>query len=122
VAARPARIDVAVARGSAEDAKSLKPFAPIVATYQPPPRFGAAKMLGTLVNPYGVDLKDVTATAVLYDASGAIIGGRTTFISVLPASGQVAVSVDTYDSHPAPAKVLIYPSVSSLTILDLQKR
>lgn len=123
VSSRASRIEVAVSKGASSDAKGLKPIPTVNdARYEPETRGSLAKVVASVTNPYGVDLKDVQVTTVFYDAGGTMLGGASTFLNLLPANGSSVASVTLSGAPPTPAKVVAYPSISALTLLDLQKR
>jgi hypothetical protein len=76
------------------------------------------KITGIVKNGINRDISDLRITAVAYDEAENVIGGGFTYLDFLPASGQAAVEVSTKVSA-NPAKVEIYPTLSSLSDLEV---
>ena len=70
----------------------------------------ADEVTGTLVNPYAVEMTDLRVSAVAFDAADNIIGGGTTILGLLPASGSAAVTVPvTVGGEPARVELFAVP-------------
>ena len=111
-------MEVALSAGTATDAKGIPAMPSVDGTYQSD-RFGGGTVVATITNPFDVDLKNLKVTAVTYGADGKINGGWFTYLNLLPASGRAVASI-SFLAAPSgpPVKVVIYPSISSLTLLD----
>jgi hypothetical protein len=55
--------------------------------------FGLNQVTGSIVSHYQSNLKDLSTTAVCYDANGSIVGGGIGLLQLLPGGGQVGTSV-----------------------------
>lgn len=80
--------------------------------------FGELQVNGTLSSTFAKDLKDVHATAIFYNAQGAIVGGAFTYVDFVPAGGKVGVEVSSMNDVPGVTKAEIYTSLSSLSLFE----
>lgn len=60
-----------------------------------PDRVAGFTVSGDLRNPYSKPVDQLAVTALVRDAAGKLLGGRTTFVDALPASGTVPFSFTT---------------------------
>ncbi len=74
----------------------------------------APKVSGIIRNRLGQDVSDISVSAVLYDGSGAIIGGGSTYLEFVPANGTAAVEVYV-TSKGTPARIDLYPALTILS-------
>jgi hypothetical protein len=72
---------------------------------------------GILRNPFERDLEEVPLVGIVYDDSGAIIGGGNGSVLFLPALGQVPVEVPITTAG-TPARLTIFPLLSDLALLS----
>jgi hypothetical protein len=79
------------------------------ATYLPGEYGG--RVTGIVKNSYDKDLQNIQVTAIAYDASGAIIGGWSTYVSSVPANGQVAIDIPV-NCPATPVEIEVYPTLT----------
>ncbi len=82
-----------------------------------PQSYGGLQTNATLSSTFAKDLKDVVAVAIYYDGNGAIIGGDRTFVDFVPAGGQAAVEITSFNDLPTPARTDVYGELSNLSLL-----
>jgi hypothetical protein len=76
------------------------------------------KTIGIVKSTFGKDYKELVASAVYYNAAGAIIGGDNTFIDFVPANGTASFSIDGLEAPKGIAKASAYVGFSSLSLLS----
>lgn len=74
------------------------------------------KVTAVIASAFPRDANDIRVSAILYDAAGTIIGGGSTYLDFVPSQGQAAVEIPVTSAEP-PAKVEVYPSFSTLSVL-----
>src|SRR5262249_9159276 len=82
-----------------------------------PQSFGGLKTNATLTSTFAKDTTEVAAAAIYYDGNGAIIGGARTYVDFVPAGGQAAVEISSFEDLPAPARTDVYAELSNLSLL-----
>jgi hypothetical protein len=82
-----------------------------------PQSYSGLKTNATLASTFAKDLKEVVAAAIYYDGNGAIIGGARTYVDFVPAGGQAAVEITTFQSLPTPARTDVFAELSNLSLL-----
>jgi hypothetical protein len=112
-------IVVELTAGQAAEPKLDPGFAISAVRFFPKETFPSAT--GVLSTTSDVPLQDFEVFAVGYDAAGAIIGGGYTFVSFILAGDTTGVEV-TVSSAEEPARVELYPVVTSLTIFALDSQ
>lgn len=81
--------------------------------------FGGFKTTATVESPFTKDLKDLHAVAIYRNKSDKIIGGDSTWLNFVPASGKASLSIDSLTQQQAlPASTDIHVALSNLTLLD----
>lgn len=110
-----AKIDVQVLNGKAEPFKESNGFATDKAKFVPDKYF--SKVTGIVTSTYKKDIKQVRVSAVLYDKDDKIIGGGFTFVDFVPAGGKSAIDMSATAAGDV-AKVELYPTISSLSLLN----
>jgi hypothetical protein len=109
------RVDIQLKTGRFKAAEPQPTFTAENVVYRPD-RF-SNRVTGVVKSPYQKDLKYVEAVVVAYDTAGVIIGGGRTYIDFVPANGQAAAEVPVRTVG-TPAKVEMYPLLTSLSLLD----
>lgn len=71
---------------------------------------------GVIKSPYGVDLREIRVSAVVYNGAGEIVGGGFTYLNFILANSSTGVEVPVVASGDV-ATVELYPTVSGLTFL-----
>jgi hypothetical protein len=107
------RLEFSLQPGNEVQLSGALPFTTQRATYLPSDSF--ASVSGIVSNPTERLQTDVYAWAVLYDASGKIIGGGFTFLQVVPAGGSVPVEA-LVASSVEPERVELYAALSSFSV------
>ncbi len=72
------------------------------------------KITGTVKNLTDQKMENIRVTGIAYDEAGNIVGGGMTYLDFVPAGSSIAVAVNIVSSG-NPARVELYPTVSSLT-------
>ncbi len=104
---------VQIKDGDVVDLKDTLPFSAENITYLP--SAGFPKVTGFIKNPYQTGVTNLRVAALLYDRAGMIIGGGTTYVDFLPASGTLPVEIFVSGSAD-PARVEVYPALSGLSV------
>jgi hypothetical protein len=76
------------------------------------------KTIGIVKSTFAKDYKELVASAVYYNAAGAIIGGDNTLLDFVPANGTASFSIDGFEAPKGIAKATAYVGFSSLSLLD----
>ena len=75
--------------------------------------------VGTVTSTASAQLQNTEATAVYYNAAGAIMGGDFTFVNFIPANGSTSFSIGGTNLIPGVASTQVFIEVSSLTLGSL---
>jgi hypothetical protein len=117
----PARIQVSFSTGTLEAAARPARLEPVLGEYQE--EASGSRVRASVNNALHQDLRELKATAVLYDSDGEIIGGHFTDVDLLRARGAADVVIElmaTPDQEPA--RVMVYTSFSNFTLVDSKSR
>jgi hypothetical protein len=106
------RLEVHLLPGDYVATESLPAFSAQNISYQPGDYSSA--LTGQIVSPYPRDISDLRVAAILYDGSGAIVGGGFTYLDFVPANGTAAVEVSVVASG-QPTGAELYASISGLS-------
>ena len=75
--------------------------------------FGQSTITGSISNPYPVPVESLAVTALYRDAAGKLVGGDTTFVNNLPASGTKAFEISGRVPPFTKSEVIVIPWSSS---------
>ena len=78
------------------------------------------KVTAVIKNPYKTDVDNLRVNVIAFDAAGKIVGGGFTYQNFILANGQTGTSVSVV-ADSKPAKVDVYPTLSSLSLLRSPK-
>jgi hypothetical protein len=106
------RVEVQLKTGRFEPSEPLPNFSVEKLQLQPDDTF--PKVTALINSPYARDIDMVRVAAVVYDETGKIIGGGFTFLNFALANAQAPVAVSVAYAG-APAKVELYPAITSLS-------
>lgn len=108
------KIEVQLSEGEAVPSDPLPTFT-VDAVSHTPGQF-SSHVTGVVTSPYKRAIENVRVSAVIYSASGEIIGGGSSFLNFVPAHGSSGVDV-LVASAPDVASVELYPAISALSLL-----
>jgi hypothetical protein len=115
-AAGATRMEVQVLVGSWEPATTTTGAFTAAGVTTDQQSYGGLKTNATLSSTFVKDLKEVVAAAIYYDGNGAIIGGARTFVDFVPAGGQAAVEITSFNDLPTLARTDVYGELSNLSL------
>jgi hypothetical protein len=108
-----ARLDVQLQMGEILPSAKRTPVMTAANVAYLPDRY-FPKVTGTILNSEPRDQSFIRVSALLYDASGQIIGGGYTYVDFVPANGQAAAEVSV-DVAGQPARAELWPARTSLS-------
>jgi hypothetical protein len=112
---KAARLEVQLNDGVFEASEPLDTFSVDRVAYLDDENF--PKVVAMVKSPYTKDVDDVRVAAVVYDDTGAIIGGGFTFVNFIPAGGETAIAMSITASA-KPSRLELYPAITSLSELS----
>jgi hypothetical protein len=112
------RIEVQLGRGDTVATDLIPAFTVNSVAYYPGQYSSSAT--GIVSSPYNRDITNVRVSAVAYNKAGEITGGGFTFLNFILANSTSGVDVSVTSAGDV-AKVELYPSISGLSLLALDK-